>query len=77
MSTKINESDDVEASSSSSSTTRIDDWRQSQDLDFLYAARLIKDARESRNITFKKSILHLKYKNFLLIIICSFALLLI
>ena len=53
-------SDNRDSDATASDATKRDevdvgDWRQVRELDFLYAARLIKDAIELRNITFKKT----------------------
>ncbi len=37
------------------------EWRKTKDLDFLFASRLVQDARDLRNFEYKKSELHLRY----------------
>ena len=37
-------------------------WGSVTDVDFLYAAQLVRDARDIRNLTFKKTVQHLKYQ---------------
>lgn len=36
------------------------DWQKTRELDFLIASRLVKDSKDLRNLTFKKTENHLK-----------------
>lgn len=45
---------------SNSSVSRLEKWTQPREVDYLFAARLVKDARDLRNLTFKKTEHNLK-----------------
>ena len=38
-----------------------DDWKKTKDIDYLFASRLVRDARDLRNLTFKKTKMDFEY----------------
>ncbi len=38
-----------------------DDWKKIKDIDYLFASRLVRDARDLRNLTFKKTKIDFEY----------------